>query len=43
MLRDTGQLSRLSLKLTNLARQRSSIILFVDRKIKEVTLRDLFS
>ena len=42
VLRDTGRLSRLSLELTNPARQRPSIILFVGRKTKELALRDLF-
>ncbi len=42
VLWDTGRLSRLSLELTNPARQRPSLILFVGRKCKEFALRDLF-
>ena len=42
VLRDTGRLSRLSLELTNPARQKPSIILFVGHKNKEFALRDLF-
>ncbi len=42
VLRDIGRLSRLSLELTNLARQKPSVILFVSRKNKEFALRDLF-
>ena len=42
VLWDTGRLARLSLELTNPARQRPSFILFVGRKRKEFALRDLF-
>lgn len=42
VLWDTGRLSRLSLELTNPARQKPSIILFIGRKSKEFALRDLF-
>lgn len=42
VLWDTGRLSRMSLELTNPARQRPSLILFVGRKSKDFALRDLF-
>ena len=42
VLWDIGRLFRLSLELINLSRQKSSLILFVGRKIKEFALRDLF-
>ena len=42
VLWDTSRLSRLSLELTNPARQRPSLILFVGRKSKEFALRVLF-